>query len=564
MQLRNHSGKYATTILSLALGVFLLSLQAFAANHYVRAAASGAASGADWTNACTDFTGSCAVASLVRGDTYYVGTGAYAGRTFSTAASGSTLITIKGATVADHGAATGWSNTFSVSNADGGTQATFSIFPAFTTSHWIFDGAVGPLWDTTPADFGFKMTDGLDGGVVVGAFNSTGSDITVSHITALADSANNEKLFLQTANQTNEWDSITVSHSLMNGWQNCMMIRGNPGVTDVGWVLEYNTILNIYSNVTNNHGECMNPNSGGANGMIVRYNLIKGRSGAGDGLTGVIVANNSNNTNCWVYGNVIDNVLSGNGTITGTSSGNMNSCTVIYNTFLNIPHAGGNNIIGGTGQGTSNSAQNNVFYNEDGAIGAGWTTDWNSYFTVTNSPTETHKQTGSGDPFVNSAGGNYQLTTDTTAGNTLSNSLPTGCTVGVNCEDIDALGVQHGANGTNDRGALQIAGGNPQAASPSFSPGAGTYIGSQSVTITSSSGGAIICYNTTGSPVTNGTSGCTTGTLYSGPVTVSVNSTLFAVAGGTGFTDSTVASANYNFTVPPQNGVGSSLSAISH
>jgi len=85
------------------------------------------------------------------------------------------------------------------------------------------------------------------------------------------------------------------------------------------------------------------------------------------------------------------------------------------------------------------------------------------------------------------------------------------------------------------------------AATPTFSPGAGTYTASQSVTISTTSPGAILCYNFTGSPQTNGSTGCTTGTLYSGPVTVNLNETLYAVAGGTGYADSPAGSAAYTF-----------------
>jgi hypothetical protein len=98
-------------------------------------------------------------------------------------------------------------------------------------------------------------------------------------------------------------------------------------------------------------------------------------------------------------------------------------------------------------------------------------------------------------------------------------------------------------------------GGSPQAATPTFSPGAGTYSSAQTVTISTSSSGAIICYNTTGSPATNGTTGCTTGTLYSGAVSVASSETLFAVAGGTGYSDSSVGSAAYT--------IGSATSGIS-
>lgn len=89
------------------------------------------------------------------------------------------------------------------------------------------------------------------------------------------------------------------------------------------------------------------------------------------------------------------------------------------------------------------------------------------------------------------------------------------------------------------------------ASTPTFSPTAGSYGSTQSVTISSTSG-SVICYNTTGSPATNGTTGCTTGTLYTGVVSVASSETLYAVSGGTGFTDSSVGSAAYTITLPVQ------------
>jgi hypothetical protein len=103
-------------------------------------------------------------------------------------------------------------------------------------------------------------------------------------------------------------------------------------------------------------------------------------------------------------------------------------------------------------------------------------------------------------------------------------------------------------------------GGNPQAATPAFSPGAGAYPSTQTVTITTASPGAIICYNTTGAPATNGSTGCSAGSsLYAGPVTVSVNETLFAVAGGTGYLDSAVGSAAYFIGVLPPSSLNTIL-----
>src|SRR5262245_4189942 len=84
---------------------FVVATPAAAATRFVRAGASGAANGSDWTNAYPSLP-----ATLTRGDTYYVAAGTYSGYRFSTPASGTTLITIKKATVADHGTNTGWSD----------------------------------------------------------------------------------------------------------------------------------------------------------------------------------------------------------------------------------------------------------------------------------------------------------------------------------------------------------------------------------------------------------------------------------------------------------------------
>jgi hypothetical protein len=85
------------------------------------------------------------------------------------------------------------------------------------------------------------------------------------------------------------------------------------------------------------------------------------------------------------------------------------------------------------------------------------------------------------------------------------------------------------------------------AAAPTFSASSGAYQGNQAIILTTAHGG-IICYNTTGSPATDGSAGCTTGTLYNSPVVVSSKGTLYAVAGGTGLTDSDVSSAAYTIS----------------
>jgi sugar lactone lactonase YvrE len=83
------------------------------------------------------------------------------------------------------------------------------------------------------------------------------------------------------------------------------------------------------------------------------------------------------------------------------------------------------------------------------------------------------------------------------------------------------------------------------AAAPTFSLLAGTYSGSQTVTISDTTQGATIYYTTDGSTPT------TASTVYSGSITVSASETLQAIAVATGYTESAAASAQYTITVPP-------------
>jgi RHS repeat-associated protein len=82
-----------------------------------------------------------------------------------------------------------------------------------------------------------------------------------------------------------------------------------------------------------------------------------------------------------------------------------------------------------------------------------------------------------------------------------------------------------------------------QAATPTFSPGGGTYNSAQTVTISDSTSGTTIYYTT------NGTTPTTSSTRYTGAITLSSSETVEAIATATGYSQSAVGSAVYTLQV---------------
>lgn len=473
----NRTLRLIRNLLVLSVGASILVLIAFqpgwAANHYVRAAASGTANGSDWTNACTDFTGSCAVASLVRGDTYYVGTGTYAHLILNTANSGASVITIKGATATDHGTDTGWSAAYGVDV----TQAAFNWATdssvKIQTDYWTFDGNVGS--GGSSSSYGFLLKKPSDCNTAdqfylyvrqSGGASSSQTAIVVKHIAVNACGVAFDvgqaavSLGCAACYLTNS----TMANSFFDGAQNTWSTTNVANST-----YEYNWSQNQWSSSAH-HGEgmsitnCHASDSGGcstactqgqcAYNNTYRYNVMKNCRGTAciAALSGNVKA-----MNAWkIYGNVFVDGTAGNGVIaTGSSATNVITDTVIYNnTFVDCP----SQIFWQCGSATpcasasGNVFRNNLFYNSSSALNAGTggtiTHDYNSFLSaISTPPAETNGQTGSFDPFVNRVGGNYYLANNTSVNAGVSLGAP---------YNTDVSGRTRGADGKWDRGAFEF------------------------------------------------------------------------------------------------------------
>jgi hypothetical protein len=152
-------------------GVVGLPQASDAANHYVNAGATGSGTGADWVNAWTQLP-----ATLTRGDTYYIADGTYGSYTFDDPTSGTLFITVKKATIADHGTATGWQNAFGDGQAVLGSSLTVS------TSYYVIDGNGThsvPSNDTN--SYGFKVASASS--TLVQGIIRIGTSTAVSNVT---------------------------------------------------------------------------------------------------------------------------------------------------------------------------------------------------------------------------------------------------------------------------------------------------------------------------------------------------------------------------------------------
>ena len=410
---------------------FVFAFDADAATRYVRQGAGGSNNGTDWTNAYTTLSG----ATLSRGDLIYVADGSYAGRTFGTANSGTTQIEIRKATVADHGTATGWLDTY------GDGSATFTSQLYFTTGYWLFNGVFGGGPTNWTGPFGFILSGETNEMLL---YENGANNVTVQHVEFSGVGSYNSS---QAGLRVNTCTDCTLSYWYMHDIGFIPFFSGG-----INLIVEYGYMKNWYDGAA--HSElcsCWAIGSGNIGTHTFRYNLFTDARSTG----GIMWDNSTNHAaELRVYGNIfykdpnvaMDNCCNGIiGGWTGANSEDFFTAKVYNNSFINIPNA---EVLGTLPiRSGSNEVRNNLFYNNnDTGGGSGvWQTRTHNHF-ISDTAFGTNSSTGVGNPFTNLSTFDFSLTSNTTAGTTLSSPY-----------DVDMFG---NTRSTWTRGAVEfVAGG---------------------------------------------------------------------------------------------------------
>ena len=119
-------------------------------------------------------------------------------------------------------------------------------------------------------------------------------------------------------------------------------------------------------------------------------------------------------------------------------------------------------------------------------------------------------------------------------------------TVGANVAYAGFTAGVHGAAATQSilNWTYVASSGTPVAATPTFSPPAGAYAGAQSITVADATSGATLYYTT------NGTNPTVASPPVTGPIAVSANETLKAIATAAGYSNSLIGTAAYQIQAP--------------
>ena len=397
---------------------------------YCGPATTGSGSGADFNNllALPDTTG------FTRGDVYVCIEGIYGNRTLSTAASGSTTITIRAVDAAQDSGVAGYASSLH----DG--QVTLGQI-TLARPYFIIDGIRRTVTDswTAPTGYGMRI-----GGVGADSLNGDDADFCqiryadIGPTYELAPSAGTIAGYGQVLRFVYDQSDITISRcAIHNGTGLCQgagadnlifeycdigpgwgkqALRGGNGSISSGWTIRYNRFY---------QSSQTDPNDGtsGITGEVCIWDW----TGTGSGHA--------------IYGNVFYNDISGGRNVcilvggdgAGWAGGGSDGTVAYNNTMAGMPEPGVFGMIDLNGSGTA--ARNNLF--------------WDTAGTGVGASTVSNNVDAGADPFTNYAARNFTLSGATAAGAALSAPY-----------NSDRLGNVRGNDGTWDVGAYEyVAGG---------------------------------------------------------------------------------------------------------
>ncbi|WP_413937057.1 hypothetical protein [Nitrospira sp. BLG_1] len=400
-----------------------------AIDRYVRAGATGAKDGTDWTNAYSSLP-----ATLVRGDTYFVASGSYGSYTFDDPTNGTTLITIKKATVADHGSAIGWSDSYASGQA---VWTGWNLNSSYVTIDGQTGGGPGS-WDT---GLGFAVRAFSDH--LIYGNNTTNVTVLHTELDGTDNSPGDRDALYFISGATNLTFRYMYMHNI-----GCDFAQFRGNITAFTWEYSKSTLNNQASAC---HGDVFEYDSGTALNWVIRYSWFDNCQG-----TYLLGTHESGKlSGAWFYGNIVSGGFYTNGIVSALSGGGIISDLKFFNnTIVNasVYNAGFLYLE----RGSNNQIYNNLYYaNTSMPVNMQGIHDYNWFYNA-GAQSETHIQNGSGNPFINLASKDFRLLASTTSGISLASPF-----------NIDLTGKTRGGDGIWDRGAYDFGTGGTATVPPS-------------------------------------------------------------------------------------------------
>lgn len=407
------------------------------ADKYVRDGGTSSAC-TSWSDACDQLSTAEGVVS--RGETIWVADGTYNGATLDVANSSTTLITVKKATVAEHGTSTGWSDAY------GDGQAAFSDI-TFGSDYWIWDGATRNESDWNAyAAYGFRVSGSI----------YTYTDATVAC-----------------------GDNITIRYSDIGGAENASYTGSEPGeaIKSNCFIAGLANNLTIQKNRVHNISHYALLHLNGVNTCTVEDNWL-GPAWGKEALRGQIALKNCTIRRNWFYnacGTSSPDACTAEIAIWDGSSGQFDN-NEIYGNVIRCNGCDGNTssvsiLVGGNGSSWAGSPASNTLIFNNTIVGSASTSFDNTpsilvnggtgnicrnnlWYSVAGTPSATCSTSSdngeeSSNPFTNWAGGVFTLASALAGSST---SSPAG-------NSADLAGAARGADGTWDRGAYEYSAG---------------------------------------------------------------------------------------------------------